>query len=78
METKEAKLHRELYQVACMIEKARTPEGMRMLSEKQYIQKEMEKTWDTLGPRHPSSFQMFRLLKASEDRFKAFITGISK
>jgi hypothetical protein len=78
MEMKEAKLHRELYQVACMIEKARTPYGMVLFSEKQFLQQELDKLWDTVGPHHPSSFQVFRLLKASEDRYKAFITGKSK
>jgi hypothetical protein len=78
MEAKTAKFHRELYQVACMLERARTPEGMMMFSEKQYLQKELDRLWAFLGPSHPSCFQIFKLLKASEDRYKAFITGKSK
>ncbi len=78
METKEVKLQRELYQVACMLERARKPEGMMMFSEKKYLQQEMERMWIILGPRHPFCFEMFKLLKASEDRYKAFITGKSK
>ena len=78
MEVKNTVLVRELYQVACMIERARTPEGMMMFSEKTYFQQELDKMWSSLGPRHPSCFQMFKLLKASEDRYKAFITGKSK
>ena len=78
MEAKIAIFTTELYQVACMLERARTPEAMMMFSEKEYLRLEMEKMWDIVGPRHPSCFQMFKLLKASEDRYKAFITGKSK
>jgi hypothetical protein len=78
MEAKISILAKELYQIACMLEKARKPEAMMMFSEKEYLRLEMERMWDIVGPRHPSSFQMFKLLKASEDRYKAFITGKSK
>jgi transcriptional regulatory protein LevR len=75
MEVKNTVLVRELYQVACMIERARTPEGMMMFSEKQYLQKETERMWSTVGPHHHISFQMFNLLKTSEERYKDFIKG---
>jgi hypothetical protein len=78
MEAKMEIFTTELYQVAYILERARTPHAMMMFSEKQYLQKEMERLWDILGPHHPSSFQMFKLLKASEDRYKAFITGKPK
>jgi hypothetical protein len=78
METKEEKLWKELYQVAYMLERARKTEAMIMFSEKQHLQKEMERVWDLVGPRHPYSFQIFKLLKASENRYTAFITGKTK
>jgi hypothetical protein len=74
MESKQAILAKELYQVACMLERARTPEAMMMFSEKQFFQQEMERLWVILGPHHPSCFQMFKILRASEERYKAFIT----
>ena len=75
METKEEKLWKELYQVACILERARTPQAMMMFSEKQYLQKETERMWSTVGPHHHISFQMFNLLKTSEERYKDFIKG---
>jgi hypothetical protein len=78
MEIKKEIFTKELYQVACMLERARTPEAVKLFSEKEYLRKELEKMWIILGPRHPSCFQMFKLLKASEDRYKAFITGKTK
>ena len=48
MEAKTTILSKELFQVACMIERARTPEGMMMFSEKTYLQQELDKMWSSL------------------------------
>jgi hypothetical protein len=75
MEIKKEIFTKELYQVACMLERARTPEAVKLFSEKEYLRKELEKMWIILGPLHPSCFHLFKILKIAEDKYKALITG---